>query len=183
MAVSPPVCDFGAPAPDFTLPDPDGRLFSLNDVAGPRGTLVMFICNHCPYVQAILDRICRDAAELQGLGVGVVAISSNDVAAYPADAPDEMRRTAEAHGFTFPWLYDETQQVARAFGAECTPDFFGYNAARELQYRGRLDSSGRQPAPPDARRELFEAMAQIARTGQGPRVQTPSIGCSIKWKP
>ncbi|UXU74547.1 MULTISPECIES: thioredoxin family protein [unclassified Paracoccus (in: a-proteobacteria)] len=183
MAVSPPVCDFGAKAPDFALPDPDGRIFRLGDIAGPRGTLVMFICNHCPYVQAVADRIRRDAAELQQLGIGVVAISSNDIEAYPEDAPEMMKAEAARHGFTFPYLYDETQEVARAYGAECTPDFFGYNARLELQYRGRLDASGRAPAALDARRELFEAMRQIAETGQGPRDQVASIGCSIKWKP
>ncbi|MEG4645306.1 AhpC/TSA family protein [Paracoccus pantotrophus] len=182
MAVRPPVCDFGAKAPDFTLPDPDGRMVSFRDIAGTRGTLVMFICNHCPYVQAVIDRIRRDAAELQQLGIGVVAISANDVGEYPQDGPEQMKIEAEKHGFTFPYLYDESQDVARAYGAECTPDFFGYNAAGELQYRGRLDASGRNPAPPDARRELYEAMVQIAETGQGPRDQVASMGCSIKWK-
>ena len=182
MAVRPPVCEFGTPAPDFRLPDPDGRMFSLADIAGPRGTLVMFISNHCPYVQAVIDRIQRDAAELQGLGIGVVAISANDAATYPQDAPEFMKAEAARHGFGFPYLYDETQAVARAYGAECTPDFFGYNAAGELQYRGRLDASARTAGAPDARRELFEAMALIAETGQGPREQIPSIGCSIKWK-
>ncbi len=182
MAVRPPVCDFGAKMPDFALPDPDGRLVQLAEVAGPRGTLVMFICNHCPYVQAVIDRIQRDAAEMQGLGIGVVAISANDVVEYPQDAPEQMKAEALRHGFSFPYLYDETQQVARAYGAECTPDFFGYNAKGELQYRGRLDASGRSAGDPQARRELFEAMAQIAETGQGPREQTASIGCSIKWK-
>lgn len=182
MAVTPPVCEFGTPAPDFALPDPDGATFSLADIAGPRGTLVMFICNHCPYVQAIIDRIQRDAAELQKLGIGVVAISSNDVTAYPEDAPDQMKTEAARHGFSFPYLYDETQDVARAYGAECTPDFFGYNDRLELQYRGRLDSSRRTAGDTDARRELFEAMALIAETGQGPREQIPSMGCSIKWR-
>ncbi|KGJ05174.1 AhpC/TSA family protein [Paracoccus halophilus] len=182
MAVRPPVCEFGAAAPDFRLPDPDGRMYSLDDIAGPRGTLVMFICNHCPYVQAVIDRIQRDAADLQKLGIGVVAISANDVAEYPQDAPAQMKAEAARHGFSFPYLYDESQQVARAYGAECTPDFFGYNADRELQYRGRLDASGRSPGAPDARRELYEAMVQIAETGQGPREQVPSMGCSIKWK-
>jgi len=182
MAVSPPVCEFGAPAPDFTLPDPDGRLHTLAGIARPKGTLVMFICNHCPYVQAVIDRIQRDAAALQALGIGVVAISSNDVGAYPQDGPEEMREMASKHGFSFPYLYDETQAVARAYDAQCTPDFFGYNAALELQYRGRLDSSGRTPGDPEARRELFEAMALVAETGHGPREQVPSMGCSIKWR-
>ncbi|CAM3201537.1 Peroxiredoxin [Paracoccus aminovorans] len=182
MAVRPPVCDFGAKMPDFTLPDPDGKPVRLADILGPRGTLVMFICNHCPYVQAVIDRIQRDAAELQSLGIGVVAISANDVQDYPQDAPEQMKAEALRHGFSFPYLYDESQQVARAYGAECTPDFFGYNADGELQYRGRLDASGRSPAAPDARRDLFEAMVQIAETGQGPRDQVPSMGCSIKWR-
>ncbi|WBU54361.1 thioredoxin family protein [Paracoccus sp. SCSIO 75233] len=183
MAVSPPVCDFGAKMPEFELPDPNGARHKLEDLRGGNGTLVMFICNHCPYVQAIMDRLVRDASELQrDHGIGVVAISANDVADYPRDAPEHMKAEAEKHGFTFPYLYDETQAVAKAYGAECTPDFFGYNAKGELQYRGRLDASGRNPGPADAKRELFEAMVQIAETGEGPREQTASMGCSIKWK-
>lgn len=182
MAVTPPVCDFGAPCHDFTLPGTDGRNYSLGDITGPKGTLVMFICNHCPYVQSIIDRIVRDASELQQAGIGVVAISANDVAEYPQDGPEQMKAEAEKHGFTFPYLYDETQLVARAYGAECTPDFFGYNANGELQYRGRLDASRRQATAPDSRRELFEAMTQIAETGKGPKDQIPSMGCSIKWR-
>lgn len=182
MAVSPPICDFGAPWHDFTLLDGDGRTYRLDDVKGPNGTLIMFICNHCPYVQSVIDRIVRDAQELQEAGIGVVAISANDAEEYPQDGPDQMRIEAEKHGFTFPYLYDETQQVARAYGAECTPDFFGYNATGELQYRGRLDESRREAASPTARRELFEAMTQIAETGKGPESQMPSMGCSIKWK-
>ncbi|WEF25733.1 thioredoxin family protein [Paracoccus sp. S3-43] len=182
MAVSPPVCDFGAPWHDFELPGTDGRTYRLADVAGPRGTLVMFICNHCPYVQSIIDRIVRDAREMQAAGVGVAAISANDVAEYPQDGPDQMKAEAARHRFTFPYLYDETQAVARAYGAECTPDFFGYNADGELQYRGRFDASGRTPGPVEARRELLEAMLHIAETGKGPENQVPSMGCSIKWK-
>jgi peroxiredoxin len=172
----------GMTAPDFTLPGTDGRTWSRDDARGPNGLLVMFICNHCPYVQAVIDRIVRDARELQALGIGCVAISANDVAAYPEDSFDHMKDVAARHGFSFPYLYDASQQVARAYGAVCTPDFFGFNADLQLEYRGRLDSSGRQPAGPDARRELFEAMKAIASTGRGPAGQTPSIGCSIKWK-
>ena len=182
MAVSTPVCNFGWRAPDFALPGTDGRLWRLGDVAGPRGTLVMFICNHCPYVQSVLDRILRDARDLQALGIGVAAISSNDPVAYPEDGFDAMRTEAEKHAFPFPYLFDETQTVARAYDAACTPDFFGFDAGLGLQYRGRLDASGRNPAPPDARRELFEAMRQVAETGLGPAEQVPSMGCSIKWK-
>jgi peroxiredoxin len=181
MAMQTPICDFGRPAVDFSLADPDGRQFSLADIRGPNGTLVMFICNHCPYVRAVADRIARDARDLQARGVGVIAIMPNDYRSYPDDAPEEMRAFARRHDFPFPYVIDETQAVARAYDAVCTPDFFGYNAALELQYRGRIDSSGMQ-AKPDARRELLEAMIAIAATGQGPREQVASMGCSIKWR-
>jgi peroxiredoxin len=177
-----PVCDFGAPAPDFSLPDPSGRVWTLQECRGERGTVVMFICNHCPYVKAVIDRIVRDARELGPLGIRFVAIMSNDPVQYPEDAPEQMARVAKQHDFPFPYLIDASQDVARAYGAVCTPDFFGYNAELELQYRGRLDESGRAAAPPGVRRELFEAMSQVARTGRGPEVQTASIGCSIKWR-
>ena len=176
-----PVCDFGRPAPDFALPATDGRILGLADVRGERGLLVMFICNHCPYVKAIRDRLIRDAAALRAEGIESCAIMSNDPTDYPEDSFANMRRIAQEYHFPFPYLYDETQEVARRFGAVCTPDFFGYGADLTLQYRGRLDASRRE-AVADARRELFEAMVQVARTGHGPREQTPSIGCSIKWK-
>ena len=181
VALNPPVCDFGQPAFDFDLPGTDGRRHTLASCRGAKGLLVMFICNHCPYVKAIIDRLIRDCRELASHGIGCVAIMSNDIAAYPDDAPENMKRWAEELEFPFPYLYDETQLVARAYGAVCTPDFFGYNSQLELQYRGRLDASGRASAPSDARRELFEAMSDIARSGQGPSEQTASIGCSIKW--
>jgi len=181
VALNPPVCDFGQPAVDFDLPGTDGRRHTLANCRGPKGLLVMFICNHCPYVKAIIDRLIRDCRELASHGIGCVAIMSNDVTAYPDDAPENMKRWAEELAFPFPYLYDETQSVARAYGAVCTPDFFGYNSQLELQYRGRLDASGRAAAPADARRELFEAMCGIARSGRGPSQQTASIGCSIKW--
>jgi len=182
VALNPPVCDFGQPATDFDLPGTDGKRHTLADCRGPNGLLLMFICNHCPFVQAVIDRIVRDCRELATLGVGSVAIMSNDVAVYPEDSPEKMAQLAKRLDFPFPYLYDESQAVARAYGAVCTPDFFGYNANLELQYRGRLDASGRNPAPPDAPRELFAAMRQIAETGLGPRQQTASIGCSIKWR-
>lgn len=183
VALNPPVCDFGAPALAFELPGTDGKRHTLADCRGPNGLLVMFICNHCPYVQAILDRLIRDCRELQQAhGIGCVAISSNDVVAYPDDSFANMQRLAAEKAFPFPYLHDESQAVARAYGAVCTPDFFGYNAALELQYRGRLDASGRNPAPADARRELFEAMRAIAASGRGPAEQHASIGCSIKWR-
>jgi peroxiredoxin len=172
----------GKIAPDFALPGIDGRTWKLADVAGRNGVLVMFICNHCPYVRAAVDRIVRDVRALREIGIGAVAINSNDAVAYPEDSFPNMKSFAQQHGFDFPYLYDESQQVARAYGAVCTPDFFGFSRDLKLEYRGRLDASGRAPAAPDAKRELFEAMKQIAETGIGPAQQTPSIGCSIKWK-
>lgn len=181
MAALAPVCEFGWLAPDFRLPGTDGKVWSLADVRGASGTLVVFICNHCPYVKAIVPRLVRDARDLQAAGIGVAAICSNDASTHPADSFDNMQAFAAAHGFTFPYLHDETQEVAGAFGAVCTPDFFGFNSGDELQYRGRLDES-KTTLVPDARRELYDAMMQVARTGAGPREQIPSMGCSIKWK-
>ena len=182
MSAQPPVCDFGWPAPGFELTGIDSKAYRFSDIKGPRGTLVMFLSNHCPYVQAVADRIVRDCTELARHGVSSIGIMSNDVESYPADSPDNMKLFAARHGYPFPYVWDETQEVAGAYGAACTPDFFGFNARSELQYRGRLDSSRRDVAPPDARRELFEAMLQVARTGEGPRDQVASIGCSIKWR-
>ena len=182
VALNPPVCEFGLAAVNFDLPGTDGRRHTLADCRGPNGLLVMFICNHCPFVKAVIDRIVRDCRELAALGVGSVAIMSNDVAVYPEDSFENMALLAQRLDVPFPYLHDETQSVARAYGAVCTPDFFGYTASLELQYRGRLDASGRNPAPPDAPRELFAAMRLIAETGLGPREQTASIGCSIKWR-
>lgn len=182
VSLSPPICDFGQPAFDFDLPGVDGSRHTLASVRGTRGLLLMFICNHCPYVKAVIDRIVRDASALQALGIGVAAIMSNDPTDYPEDSWDHMVRLASDKGFTFPYLLDETQAIALEYGAVCTPDFFGYNADLRLQYRGRLDASRKESAPPDAKRELFDAMVQIAETGRGPVEQIPSIGCSIKWK-
>lgn len=182
VSLTTPICDFGRPAPDFLLPATDGRHYSLAELRGTSGLLVMFICNHCPYVKAIRDRLVATCRELETYGIKSVAISSNDPSHYPEDDFEHMKAYARAYQFNFPYLFDESQQVAQAYGAVCTPDFFGYNADLTLQYRGRLDASGRQPAPPDARRELFEAMKQIAMLGTGPQTQLPSVGCSIKWR-
>ena len=182
VALNPPICDFNWPAPDFSLPGVDGRLHTLQSARGPNGLLVMFICNHCPYVKAILARLIRDCRELQSEGIGSIAIMSNDVAAYPEDNFSNMLALANRLSFPFPYVHDEMQTVARAYNAVCTPDFFGFNAELKLQYRGRLDASQMSPASPDTRRELFEVMRQIARTGQGPKEQSASIGCSIKWR-
>ena len=172
----------GTPAPSFALPGVDGRTWTLADCRGPKGLLVVFMCNHCPYVIAVKERLVRDARELQSLGIGVVGINANDPTVYPEDSFENMLTVARDWGLPFPYLFDETQAVARAYDAVCTPDFFGFNAAGELQYRGRLDASRRETAPPDAQRELFNAMKQIAETGRGPAEQHNSIGCSIKWR-
>jgi peroxiredoxin len=182
VSLQTPVCDFGAPAPDFALPGTDGRVWTLADCRGEKGTLVMFICNHCPYVKAVLDRIVRDARELEAFGIRSVAIMSNDPTEYPEDSFENMQRIAAERAFPFPYLLDETQAVAKAYGAVCTPDFFGFDAGLGLQYRGRLDASRKEAAPADARRDLFEAMVEVARTGRGPAEQIPSMGCSIKWR-
>lgn len=180
--VETPLCDFGAPAIDFALQGVDGRIWTLADCRGPKGLLVMFLSNHCPYVKAIQDRLVRDTLDLKALGVHTVAIMSNDTEDYPEDRFENMQRIAFEKGYDFPYLLDDTQNIAKAYGAVCTPDFFGYNNALKLQYRGRLDASGRDPRPKDAPRELFEAMQSVSLTGQGPRQQFPSMGCSIKWR-
>ena len=182
MAAVPPVCEFGWKAPKFSLPATDGRHLSLDDIRGHKGTLIMFICNHCPYVLAVLDRMIRDAQDLEKIGVGVAAICSNDAKSHPADSFDKMKALAEERQFPFPYLWDESQETARAYDAACTPDFFGFNADLELQYRGRLDASRNKAGADDLRRDLFEAMRQVAETGRGPEEQVPSMGCSIKWK-
>lgn len=176
-----PVCDFGRPAAAFRLQSTDGRMLRLEDCRGPNGLLVMFICNHCPYVKAIRDKLVRDARELESLGIGTVAIMSNDPTDYPEDSFENMKAEAERYGYPFPYVIDPTQAVAQAYGAVCTPDFFGYNADLELQYRGRLDAAGADADAPDMPSELVEAMKQVAETGRGPEIQTPSMGCSIKW--
>lgn len=178
---TPPVA-LGAPAPDFSLRAVDGKTYRLADIAQNRPFLVMFICNHCPYVKAIVARLTEATKKLQAAGIGVIAIMPNDAQNYPADSFENMKAFSDAHGFTFPYAIDETQAVARAYGAVCTPDFFGYNEALALQYRGRLDASKKEAAPESTPRELFEAMRMIALTGQGPSTQIPSVGCSIKWR-
>lgn len=181
VSLQTPVCDFGSPAIDFSLPGVDGNEWSLADCAGEKGLLVMFICNHCPYVKSIRERIVRDTRDLKALGVNTVAIMSNDPAQYAEDSFENMQKVSDEFGFEFPYLLDVTQQVAKAYGAVCTPDFFGYNGALQLQYRGRLDESRKETAPEGVRRDLFEGMRQVAESGRGPEEQIPSMGCSIKW--
>jgi len=175
------ICDFGWKARDFALAGVDGSTYSLADVRGPKGTLVVFICNHCPYVRATIGRMVEEAKALREIGIGTVAIMPNDTLTYSEDSFENMKDFAAKHRLTFPYVIDATQEVARAYDARCTPDFFGFNARDELQYRGRLDAS-RTALVANARRDLFEAMKEVAETGHGPEEQTPSMGCSIKWK-
>ncbi|MER8465827.1 thioredoxin family protein [Mesorhizobium sp. M1396] len=182
MAFSSPVCDFGLSAADATLSGLDGKPHRVLDSAGPRGLVVAFICNHCPYVRAVIGRIVRDARDLRQFGVGFVAINANDAKIYRQDSFPNMKLFAREHRFDFPYLHDADQVAARAYGATCTPDFFGFNAELKLQYRGRLDASRKEEGPPGLRRDLYQAMTQIANCGYGPDEQIASVGCSIKWR-
>ena len=182
VSLETPVCDFGQSVVDFKLPGVDGKIWTPSECRGDAGLLIMFICNHCPYVKAIRERIVRDTRELQQYGVNSVAIMANDPTAYEEDSFENMQKVAREFDFPFPYLLDESQEIAKAYGAVCTPDFFGYNADLLLQYRGRLDASRKETAAADVRRDLFAAMKQVAQTGQGPQEQIPSMGCSIKWK-
>lgn len=182
VSLETPVCEFDQNIVDFSLPGVDGKIWSVDQCRGEKGLLVMFICNHCPYVKAIRERLVRDTRELIELGINSVAIMSNDPSEYEEDSFENMKQIAAEFSFPFPYLIDETQSVARAYGAVCTPDFFGYNRDLKLQYRGRLDASRKETAQGDVPRDLFEAMKQVAQTGQGPQQQIPSMGCSIKWK-
>ena len=181
MAVQTPTATSATRLIPFSLKGTDERIYGLGDIRGENGTLLMFICNHCPYVKAVIDRLVEDCRALQSAGIGCAAIMPNDTVAYPADSFENMKAFATAHRFTFPYLIDDTQETARAYGAVCTPDLFGFNSAGALQYRGRVDSAGAKPPTGNERRELREAMLQIARTGAAPSEQIPSIGCSIKW--
>ncbi|MFO1184569.1 MAG: thioredoxin family protein [Bauldia sp.] len=182
MAATPPPLVLDLPAPDFRLPATDGKTYALRDIAGKKGTVIVFICNHCPYVKAVISRLVADARALMTEGIGFAAISANDASEYPEDSFDNMKAFARANQFPFPYLYDESQAVARAYDAVCTPDYFGYDASLHLKYRGRLDEGRTNPPPPGARRELLEAMRAIAVGKTPSEPQLSSIGCSIKWK-
>jgi peroxiredoxin len=182
MAVGQTEIALDAKAPGFRLPATDGRTYALKDVAGEKGTVIVFICNHCPYVKAVIGRLAADARQLMSEGVGFAAICSNDAASYPEDSFPRMGEFARKHDLPFPYLHDESQNVARAYGAVCTPDFFGFDRDLKLKYRGRLDEGRTTPPPPNARRELLEAMRAIAADSPAPVNQVPSIGCSIKWR-
>ena len=176
-----PICDFGKKAEIFELNSTENKVISLNDIKGENGTLIMFICNHCPYVKAVIEEIVQDCKKLKTNGINSLAISSNDVKNYPEDSFDNMIKFSRDHNFNFPYLFDETQEVAKKYGAVCTPDFFGYNKNLELQYRGRLDNSGISGEKVKDK-ELLNAFNKIIKTGNGPQKQISSMGCSIKWK-
>jgi peroxiredoxin len=176
-----PICDFGTNAKDFQLNSTINKLVSLNDMKGENGTLIMFICNHCPYVKAVIKDVVEDCKNLEKIGINAIAISSNDAVNYPEDSFENMIEFSKEHNFTFPYLFDETQNVAKSYNAVCTPDFFGYNGNLELQYRGRIrELKDLKPIKIDES-DLFKAMKQISETGKGPKKQIPSLGCSIKW--
>ena len=182
MPLKTPICDFGQAAKSFELKSTNNEIIKLNDVKGTNGTLVMFICNHCPYVKAVIKDIVEDCKNLEKFGIKAVAISANDPINYPEDSFENMIEFAKKHQFNFPYLFDETQNVAKSYHAVCTPDFFGFNRNLELQYRGRFDATGRGEPPPNNTRDLYEAMLLVAKTQQGPVDQKSSIGCSIKWR-
>ena len=182
MPIQTPICDFGQKAHDFKLKSTENKIISLDDVRGENGTLIMFICNHCPYVQAVTKDIVDHCNELKKLGINTVAICSNDAESHPEDSFENMIEFAKRNKFNFPYLVDETQEIAKTYDAVCTPDFFGYNKELELQYRGRLRELKNLVPVRDGVSDLFKAMKQISETCKGPELQTPSAGCSIKWK-
>lgn len=181
MLLDTPICDFGWKAPDFKLKDPDGKAFTMSDHLGDKGLLIAFICNHCPYVVAIAERLAQDADTLMDEGINVLAVMSNDYTYVPADNPENMKKFAQHYDFKFPYLVDKTQDIGKIYNAVCTPDFFGLNKDGELQYRGRIDNAGMGDAS-SRTPELLNAMRQIAETGKGPEKQMASMGCSIKWR-
>ena len=182
MPIQTPICDFGQKAVPFELKSIENKILSLNDLKGEHGTLIMFICNHCPYVKAITKELVEDATELKKIGINTVAICSNDFINYPEDSFDNMIKFSNENQFNFPYLHDESQEIAKMYDAVCTPDFFGYNKNLELQYRGRLRELKNFVPVKDGESDLLKAMKKIAETGKGPTNQIPSAGCSIKWK-
>ena len=177
-----PTCNFDEKAFDFKLIGTDEKIWTLTDCAGTNGTLIMFICNHCPYVKAIQSKLVEDARKLLEVGIKSVAIMSNDPQDYPEDSFENMKKISEKYNYPFPYLFDETQEVAKTYDAVCTPDFFGYNKSLELQYRRRFDETGMTPSKNESNHDLLEAMIMVAKTSKGPQKQIPSMGCSIKWK-
>ncbi|MDB0054348.1 thioredoxin family protein [Candidatus Pelagibacter sp.] len=182
MPVQTPICDFGKKALPFELKSTENKMVSLDDIKGENGTLVMFICNHCPYVKAVTKEIVEDCNELEKIGINSVAICSNDFVNYPDDSFDNMIKFSNDNKFTFPYLHDDTQEIAKSYDAVCTPDFFGYNKNLELQYRGRLRELKKFVPVNNGESDLLNAMKQITETNIGPQDQIPSAGCGIKWK-
>ena len=176
-----PICDFGKKADNFQLKSTENKIISLNDVGGENGTLIMFICNHCPYVLAVIKDIVKDCKELEKDGIKSIAIMSNDPNEYEEDSFENMIQFAKDHEFNFPYVIDKTQDIAKKYGAVCTPDFFGYNKNLELQYRGRIRELKNLKPVKEGESELLTAMKMIAKTGNSPKEQFPSMGCSIKW--
>ena len=176
-----PICDFGKKAENFKLKSTNGDIISLHDIKGTNGTLIMFICNHCPYVKAVINDIVEDCKNLKELGINSIAICSNDAMNYPEDSFDRMIEFSNDNKFSFPYVHDETQEIAKKFGAVCTPDFFGYNNKLELQYRGRMRELKDLKPANNGESDLKKAMTEIAKSGNGPKNQIPSMGCNIKW--
>ena len=182
MPIQTPICDFGKKAVPFELKSTEGKILKLNEIKGENGTLIMFICNHCPYVKAVTKDIVEDCNELKKIGINSIAICSNDAVNYPEDSFENMIKFSKENNFSFPYLTDETQEVAKEYDAVCTPDFFGYNKNLELQYRGRVRELRKLIPVRNGESDLLKAMKQVAETGEGPKEQTPSAGCGIKWK-
>jgi peroxiredoxin len=182
MPIQTPICDFGKKAVPFELKSIDGKILKLDEIKGENGTLIMFICNHCPYVKAVTKDIVEDCNELKKIGINSIAICSNDAVNYPEDSFENMIKFSKENNFSFPYLTDETQEVAKEYDAVCTPDFFGYNKNLELQYRGRVRELRKLIPVRNGESDLLKAMKQVAETGEGPKEQTPSAGCGIKWK-
>ncbi len=181
MPIQTPICDFGQKAISFELKSTENKILSLDDIKGENGTLIMFICNHCPYVKAIIRELADDCAKLKEDGINSVAIMSNDTKNYPEDSFENMKKFSDRYNFSFPYLIDETQEVAKKYGAVCTPDFFGYNNKLELQYRGRIRELKDLKPVRNSESDLLKAMRLVIKTGKGPKEQIPSMGCNIKW--
>ena len=176
-----PICNFGEKPHSFELKDVSEKTYNFKDLVGEKGTLIMFICNHCPYVKAVIKDIVHDADKLKNLNINTIAVMSNDTKNYPDDSFENMIKFSKINKFNFPYLFDETQEIAKKYGAVCTPDFFGYNRDLELQYRGRIRELKDLKPVSTGESDLFNAMKMIAETGRGPQKQIPSMGCNIKW--
>ena len=176
-----PICNFGEKPHSFSLKGVDEKIYKLEDCLGKKGTIIMFICNHCPYVKAIIKNIVEDTNKLKELEIKAIAIMSNDTINYPEDSFEKMKEFSKLNNFNFPYVIDTSQEIAKKYGAVCTPDFFGYNGNQELQYRGRMRELKELRPVNSGDSDLYKAMKQISETGKGPDNQIPSMGCNIKW--